>query len=75
MDVNEALKRAREACTEARKDAEAWQRLCDEADKQGVELHTERSAVILDTLCEHFEAIDQWLVRGGFLPKDWERKP
>ena len=25
-------------------------------------------------LVSAFQALDQWLSRGGFLPRDWERK-
>jgi len=28
-----------------------------------------------DDLVDAFEALDQWLSKGGFLPKDWEGKP
>jgi hypothetical protein len=27
--------------------------------------------VALDELVNAFEALDQWLSRGGFLPRDW----
>jgi hypothetical protein len=25
------------------------------------------------TIAEHFQALDEWLARGGFQPKDWTR--
>lgn len=28
-----------------------------------------------DTVKELFEALDEWICRGGFLPQDWARKP
>lgn len=27
----------------------------------------------VDSAVDHFEALDQWLCRGGFLPHDWQR--
>lgn len=27
----------------------------------------------VDAIAEHFEALDGWLSRGGFLPSDWHR--
>ena len=26
-----------------------------------------------EEIIEHFEALDEWLSRGGFLPADWSR--
>jgi hypothetical protein len=28
---------------------------------------------VLEELAQHVEALDQWLSKKGFLPKDWER--
>lgn len=25
-----------------------------------------------DEIAEYFEALDEWLTRGGFLPEDWQ---
>lgn len=30
---------------------------------------------IVGQLVEHFNALDDWLQAGGFLPTAWERKP
>jgi hypothetical protein len=30
--------------------------------------------VAFDNLVNAFEALDQWLSNGGFLPRDWQRK-
>lgn len=54
MDPNEALRRIREAASNA-------QIAPDEA--------TLRSDV--EDLIAHFEALDEWLYKGGFLPAAW----
>lgn len=28
---------------------------------------------VVKSLVEHFEALDEWLSRGGFLPRAWSR--
>lgn len=28
---------------------------------------------VIDAVSENFEALDEWLSKGGFLPTDWER--
>jgi hypothetical protein len=28
----------------------------------------------LSSFAKHFEALDNWLKRGGFLPADWKKK-
>ena len=28
-----------------------------------------------ERMAELFDALDQWLSKGGFLPRAWERKP
>lgn len=58
MDPNEALKRCRES---------AKKMLSDD------DIDSPRYVAIGAGLAEHFDALDQWLVRGGFLPKDWEK--
>jgi hypothetical protein len=29
---------------------------------------------LLSYFAEHFEALDNWLTNGGFLPADWKKK-
>jgi hypothetical protein len=65
MDPNETLKRAREASRTLRcgvERAEDFYSITDLAQAAAA-------------LSEHFDALDAWLVRGGFLPADWEGKP
>lgn len=31
----------------------------------------ENALVAADTFTERFEALDEWLSKGGFLPRDW----
>lgn len=61
MDVNEALKRARAAA----KQVQAFPDLYP--GWSPTQKHVAMS------LAETFDALDSWLVRGGFLPTDWER--
>ncbi len=35
----------------------------------------EASDADVDLLPELVEALDQWITRGGFLPRDWQRTP
>jgi len=60
MDPDQALKNARLALEQARGAGS------DEFDIV-VELHA------LQDLSDAFEALDGWLAKGGFLPKDWEK--
>jgi hypothetical protein len=61
MDPNVALAKIREAVGELRQsdDDGVW---ADDSSQIGM-------------LLEQFEALDEWLSRGGFLPKDWMPKP
>ena len=59
MDINETLKRLRALLG---------------GDHSGEE---DDDAATLDFVCEAeelFQALDQWLSGGGFLPKEWERR-
>ncbi len=60
MDPDEALKNARKACDEIHEAAKA-------ADVDGFEASSLQ-------LTEAFEALDHWMRRGGFPPKDWDHK-
>lgn len=55
MDPDEALKNAREAEKSFR--------------SAPIESSAERIAAI--KLADAFEALDEWLSRGGFMPADW----
>ena len=33
----------------------------------------DRDPVAFDNLVSAFQALDSWLSRGGFLPRDWEK--
>lgn len=59
MDPNETLQRIREA----RDTCEAL-----EPQQRVVRL------ALLDELAANFDALDTWLVRGGFLPRNWQCK-
>jgi hypothetical protein len=43
--------------------------------RKAIEQYRDGQAVVatMSVLVEHFEALDAWLVRGGFLPADWEK--
>lgn len=58
MDPNEALKNSREAA-----------RLILDSPGSAVD-----DAVQGQTLAEAFDALDQWLSKGGFLPDDWKTR-
>lgn len=58
MDVNVTLENAREAARNVR--------AAIDLEKSPAEL-----ANHADLLAEAFDAIDQWLVGGGFKPTDW----
>lgn len=34
----------------------------------------EGDAEVLESINEHFLALDEWLQEGGHLPEDWERE-
>jgi hypothetical protein len=45
-----------------------------EARRRLTEAETDREASQMgDLLADHFEALDDWLSKGGFLPADWQR--
>jgi len=60
MDPNIALDKLRELCRE---------HITDETDI-GL-FRTEDRAL---SICEQFEALDQWLSNGGLLPSEWHRE-
>jgi hypothetical protein len=59
MDPNEALKNARHAGLDLRRERDGGN--CED-------IHT-----AADDLAEAFEALDGWLSKGGFLPDAWKR--
>ena len=59
MDPDEALRLAREAAGELL-----------QADDDGN--FTDPATTNLGQLIEAFTALDEWLTKGGFLPKDWK---
>jgi hypothetical protein len=56
MDPDEALKQIREVVSKIRNDETA----------RTLDAYAE-----LETITDAFEALDDWLSSGGFLPKDW----
>ena len=60
MDPNEALKKARAALTACRK-ANDEGRYDDERDEA-------------ESALSHFEALDEWLTKGGFMPDAWYQR-
>lgn len=58
MDPNEALRIARAAAKVLH--------TCRVVD-------SERGLAAIADLRDHFDALDVWLVRGGFLPADWQK--
>lgn len=62
MDPNETLERARRAAARIRELQDK-----DDLTKEEVEEHEQEH----ENLVEHFEALDGWLSRGGFLPGAW----
>jgi hypothetical protein len=58
MDPNEALKRAREAIERYQDDA-------------SLGFNTDTRLEAADKLADAFEALDEWLSKGGFLPLEW----
>lgn len=61
MDPNEALKNLREAARDNLAHAEEFK------DRPGELL------VMIYEAAESFQALDEWLSKGGFLPADWQR--
>jgi hypothetical protein len=62
MDPNEALKRIREAI-KGRNRGYYW--TTNEADPSN-------PIGVWDEIIEHFEALDEWLCKGGFMPAEWD---
>lgn len=60
MDPNEALRCVRHYVTEYRKAVD------DGDDAQAV--------MAADSIASHFDALDDWILCGGFLPSDWSRQ-
>jgi hypothetical protein len=60
MDPNETLRQLRAAIGDA-------YAICDDEE-------TECALDALQELATLAEALDQWISRGGFLPREWERK-
>ncbi len=63
MDVNLALSRLRDAVRTVNREQDGT----DEPFTQ------EQAVNVLRNMSDHFEALDAWLTRGGFLPSAWER--
>lgn len=63
MDPNEALKRCREAARAARNQYGDHDEVVDR----------DRFEAAAGDALACFEALDAWLVRGGFLPRDWQK--
>ena len=57
MDPNIALDKLREMC----------RRALDEDSPEDIE------SDLAEDICEAFEALDQWLSNGGFLPSEWRQ--
>ena len=73
MDPDEALKRAREAVDRINKIRDSMrdddeEESADELDEPVEEGELESLAF---ELADHFEALDGWLKKGGFLPRVW----
>lgn len=70
MDANVALEKIRDALRDAKyRDAAAVN--SDPALKIRRSSHIEYEPML--EIIEHFEALDEWLSRGGFLPADWNK--
>lgn len=41
--------------------------------REEVALYNQGARLDEHNLIEHFEALDEWLSKGGALPKEWER--
>jgi hypothetical protein len=69
MDPDEALKNAREALAQLR----AHQDNNEAPDDASGDAFLRLAAI--EELVDAFEALDGWLSKGGFLPKDWATSP
>jgi hypothetical protein len=41
-------------------------------DSRVMYVETDQALDVLETIPEHFQALDEWLSRGGFLPDAWQ---
>lgn len=67
MDPNAALINMRDTIRQAERDLERQ----DDADNWHNLLARHEDTI--SALVEHFEALDAWLSKGGFLPDAWQR--
>lgn len=68
MDPKEALRQLREL-------AKKILAIADEPvddDQFGVASDSDMSGTAVE-MAEQFQALDEWIIKGGFLPKDWEK--
>jgi len=70
MDSDVALAKIRAAIQDA-KYRDAAEVASDPALKLRRSSHIDYEPML--ELIEHFEALDEWLSRGGFLPADWNK--
>lgn len=57
MDPNEALKQLRELLGDG---------------TTFIDVHPEELSDHLGMACEYFQALDEWIQKGGFLPREWQ---
>ena len=71
MDPDVALSKIREAICDAkyRQDAVDGE---SPSDRKWRSAHIEMDPLL--EIIDNFEALDQWLIKGGFLPKAWAKK-
>ena len=69
MDPNEALRQLRALAAKVITSVDAYEGL-DEADEEELE----EMALAGESLASQFQALDEWLSKGGFLPADWRGK-
>ena len=70
MDPNTALRKMREA-TAAIKQQDDSELDSDKKLRERRSSHVDYEPLL--EIVEHFEALDGWLTRGGFLPTDWDK--
>ena len=64
MDPDEAVKRIRECINDALSIVEKE----EVSYEGGIKL-----ARLLGMVVDHWQGLDDWMMRGGFLPKDWAK--